>query len=102
MEKQIDHIEARGSKFCARRTFWSYPMMHADADVLLDQCPMTGAGGIKCSMKKKAAELRCSFRKNPIPITTFVAELIPRLRPCLQCSRVQERGFRQISSLRSS
>ncbi len=62
MEKQIDHIEARGSKFCARRTLWSSPVMRADADILLDQCPMTGAGGIKCSMKKKTAELRCSFR----------------------------------------
>jgi len=32
------------------------------ADILLDQCPMTGAGGIKCSMKKKTVDLRCSFR----------------------------------------
>lgn len=62
MENKIDHIEARGSKFCTKRMLTSYPLMSTDADVSLDQCPVTGTGGIKCSMKKKAAEAWCSFR----------------------------------------
>ncbi|KAH8762768.1 hypothetical protein F5882DRAFT_415590 [Hyaloscypha sp. PMI_1271] len=49
MEKKIDHIEARGSKFCPRH-----------------QCPVTGASGIKCSIKKKSPEELCSFHFVPV------------------------------------
>ncbi|KAN0104239.1 hypothetical protein V8E51_009984 [Hyaloscypha variabilis] len=49
MEKKVDHIEARGSKFCPKH-----------------QCPVIGASGIKCSIKKKSQDERCSFHFVPV------------------------------------
>lgn len=49
IEKKIDHIEARGSKFCTKH-----------------QCPVTGASGIKCSIRKKPQDERCSFHFVPV------------------------------------
>lgn len=39
-----------------------YPMLGVDVDVCLDQCPVTGSAGIKCGIRKKSLDDRCSFR----------------------------------------
>jgi hypothetical protein len=71
MEKKIDHIEARGSKFCPRRNVVVPLADLFDVDVVADQCPVTGASGIKCSIKKKSPEELCSFRKCNLTYTSY-------------------------------
>ena len=36
--------------------------VHAITKLDADQCPVIGASGIKCSIKKKSQDERCSFR----------------------------------------
>jgi hypothetical protein len=95
IEKRIDHIEARGSKFCTKRTLPPCSLIHADTDVDADQCPATAASGIKCSIRKKVSEERCSFRKLIVPILNVaVADSTIRLSPCLHRTGMQEGGLR--------